>query len=142
MHFKISISQLKIVSSASNEIEMLSFYFNMQFFTANLLFVNSNTLCVSSNRLFVDRNTKSFILKQSFCNSNTTLIQTGNSSIPTRNLLGQICTLFSALNKGLSMDEGLNQVWNWPNCLIRRCPLSHHDLKSTRSFWVSEDELL
>ena len=70
------------------------------------------------------------------------LIQTGNSSIPTRNLLGQICTLFSALNKGLSMDEGLNQVWNWPNCLIRRCPLSDHDLKSTRSFWVSEDELL
>ena len=70
------------------------------------------------------------------------LIQTANSSIPTRNLLGQICTLFSALSKGLSMDEGLNQVWNWPNCLIRRCPLSHHDLKSTRSFWVSEDELL
>ena len=70
------------------------------------------------------------------------LIQTGNSSIPTRNLLGQICTLLSALNKGLSMDEGLNQVWNWPNCLIRRCPLSHYDLKSTRSFWVSEDELL
>ena len=70
------------------------------------------------------------------------LIQTGNFSIPTRNLLGQICTLFSALNKGLSMDEGLNQVWNWPNCLIRRCPLSDHDLKSTRSFWVSEDELL
>ena len=142
MHFKTSISQLRIVSSASNEIEMLSFYFNMQFFTANLLFVNSNTV-----RQF----------KQAFCRQkheilhfetivlqfkHYSLIQTGNSSIPTRNLLGQICTLFSALNKGLSMDEGLNQVWNWPNCLIRRCLLSHHDLKSTRSFWVSEDELL
>lgn len=143
MHFKISISQLKIVSSASNEIEMLSFYFNMQFFTANLLFVNSNTLCFSSNRLFCRQKHEIFHFETIVLQfKHYSLIQTGNSSIPTRNLLGQICTLFSALNKGLSMDEGLNQVWNWPNCLIRRCPLSHHDLKSTRSFWVSEDELL
>lgn len=136
MHFKISISQLKIVSSA-----ILLFQYAI-LYRKSTIYEFKYTV-----RQF----------KQAFCRQkheilhfetivlqfkHYSLIQTGNSSIPTRNLLGQICTLFSALNKGLSMDEGLNQVWNWPNCLIRRCPLSHHDLKSTRSFWVSEDELL
>ena len=136
MHFKISISQLKIVSSA-----ILLFQYAI-LYRKSTIYEFKYTV-----RQF----------KQAFCRQkheilhfetivlqfkHYSLIQTGNSSIPTCNLLGQICTLFSALNKGLSMDEGLNQVWNWPNCLIRRCPLSHHDLKSTRSFWVSEDELL
>lgn len=136
MHFKISISQLKIVSSA-----ILLFQYAI-LYRKSTIYEFKYTV-----RQF----------KQAFCRQkheilhfetivlqfkHYSLIQTGNSSIPTRNLLGQICTLFSALSKGLSMDEGLNQVWNWPNCLIRRCPLSHHDLKSTRSFWVSEDELL
>lgn len=136
MHFKISISQLKIVSSA-----ILLFQYAI-LYRKSTIYEFKYTV-----RQF----------KQAFCRQkheilhfetivlqfkHYSLIQTGNSSIPTRNLLGQICTLFSALNKGLSMDEGLNQVWNWPNCLVRRCPLSHHDLKSTRSFWVSEDELL
>ena len=69
---------------------MLSFYSNIQFFTENLQFVNSNTLLVISNRRFVDRNIQSFILNN-LCAIQTLYpsIQTGNSSIPTRDLPDQ-----------------------------------------------------